>query len=292
MPVITTFSAMMFIFKHTKDLVKYIEKERPADQGTGFVPTMGALHEGHLSLIGKAKEENRLVVCSIFVNPVQFNDANDFKLYPKTPEKDILLLEHAGCDVLFMPEVEEIYPPGEEMTEHYDLGYLETVLEGKYRPGHFQGVCRVMRRLLQTVAPNRLYLGQKDYQQCLVIKRLLSLMHFKTEAVICPTLREAGGLAMSSRNRRLSEQEKIKARGIFEALTFIKEHLEPGAKENVVSQAGDILKRNGVLADYVEIADMENLNTLEVWDGQTPAIALIAAFMGKVRLIDNMIIRS
>ncbi len=291
MTVITTFSSIMFIFKQTKDLKKILEQLRSKHKKTGFVPTMGALHEGHISLIDKAKKENDLVVCSIFVNPKQFNDANDFKLYPKTPEKDILLLTKAGCDVLFMPEVEEIYPPGLKMDEQYDLGYLETVLEGKYRPGHFQGVCRVMNRLLQIVLPEQLYLGQKDYQQCLIIERLLYLTGIKVKIVICPTLRESEGLAMSSRNRRLSEEEKKNARAIFEALTFIRNQMKPGRVDRILSDAGKILIENGLIADYVEIACAEDLQTLKIWNGHTPIVALIAAFMGNVRLIDNMIIR-
>lgn len=292
MTVITTFSAIMFIFKQTKDLKKFLEQERRANKKTGFVPTMGALHTGHISLIDRAKNENDLVVCSIFVNPKQFNDANDYNLYPKTPEKDILLLTKAGCDVLFMPEIEEVYPPGTEINEQYDLGYIETVLEGKYRPGHFQGVCRVMNRLLRIVLPEQLYLGQKDYQQCLILKRLLHLTGLKIQVVICPTLRESEGLAMSSRNMRLSEQEKKNASAIFEALTFIKHHIKPGEVQEVLSSARQILLENELIPEYIEIVHTEDLHTLEIWDGNTSVVVLIAAHMGKVRLIDNMIITS
>lgn len=290
MPAITTFSAMMLIIKRAEDLSKYTGRERLAGKKIGFVPTMGALHEGHLSLVKRAREENDLVVCSIFVNPVQFNDPKDFERYPKTPEKDILLLEKAACDVLFLPDVEEVYPPGTPNNEVYDLGYLETVLEGKYRPGHFQGVCRVVSRLMHMVQPDQLYIGQKDYQQCMVIKRLLLLMHSPCHTVICPTLREPNGLAMSSRNMRLSDEERIKAGGIFEALSYIRQHLKPGPVNDVLEEAQHILQRNELQADYIAIAGAEDLGGIDYWDGHAEAVALIAAFMGEVRLIDNIII--
>ena len=290
MPAITTFSVMMFIIKQAEDLGKYIGKERMSGKRIGFVPTMGALHEGHLSLVRKARAENDLAVCSIFINPVQFNDTKDFERYPKTPENDILLLENAGCDVLFFPGVEQIYPPGTICDENYDLGYLEAVLEGKYRPGHFQGVCRVVSRLMRIVQPSQLYIGQKDYQQCMVIKRLLFLIHSTANVVICPTLREPNGLAMSSRNLRLSDEEKKKAGGIFEALSYIRQHLKPGPVSHVLAGAEHILTRNELRADYLSIAGAEDLRGIDHWDGRTKAVALIAAFMGEIRLIDNIII--
>ena len=203
----------MIIFKRPGDLHNFLENKRSAQKKIGFAPTMGALHAGHLSLVTEAKKQNDLVVCSIFINPTQFNDPEDFKKYPVTIEKDILLYEASGCDVVFMPLVEDMYPSGTKELTRYDLGFLETVLEGKFRPGHFQGVCQVMHRLLEIVLPDNLYLGQKDYQQCMVIRKLIELIGLedKIKVNICPTLREKDGLAMSSRNARLLPDERINA---------------------------------------------------------------------------------
>ena len=204
--------------------------QRKQGKKYGFVPTMGALHAGHISLINDSKKASDLTVCSIFVNPTQFNDPKDFEKYPITIEKDIAMLEAAGCDILFLPEVAEMYPGGTSTSIHYELGYLETILEGHYRPGHFQGVCMIVHRLLDIVKPDNLYIGQKDYQQSMVIKKLIELTGMKelVDLNISPTLREAGGLAMSSRNMRLTEQERVKATAIYKTLHLIKEQLKTG----------------------------------------------------------------
>jgi pantoate--beta-alanine ligase len=255
---------------------------------------MGALHAGHLSLVEAAKKQNRIVVCSIFVNPTQFNDPQDFKKYPITLEKDILMFEGVGCDVLFIPSVEDIYPKGTNNLEYYDLGFLETVLEGKFRPGHFQGVCLVMDRLLKIVLPNNLYLGQKDYQQCMVIKKLIELIGLKDKVKvnICPTLREEDGLAMSSRNTRLLPDDRIKATTIFKALLYIKENLKTGDTKKNKDEAKEMLLQNGFLIDYVEIANADTLALIENWNGKEKVVALAAAFLNNVRLIDNMVINT
>ncbi|HEU5165487.1 MAG TPA: pantoate--beta-alanine ligase, partial [Chitinophagaceae bacterium] len=213
----------MIICKKSGQLYDFLEKKKNEKVLIGFVPTMGALHGGHLSLVSEAKKQNKIVVCSIFVNPTQFNDPEDFKKYPVTLEKDILMFEDAGCNILFTPPVQEIYPNGTNHLIHYDLGFLETVLEGKFRPGHFQGVCQVMDRLLEIVLPDNLYLGQKDYQQCMVIKKLIELIELndKITTNICPTLRENDGLALSSRNIRLPPDDRKKATTIFTALRYI-----------------------------------------------------------------------
>lgn len=280
----------MLILKQTKDLRQYIKSGIAQTESLGFVPTMGALHEGHISLIKIAKELCSTVVASIFVNPTQFNDPKDFKLYPKTIEADIYMLEKAGCDILFLPDVEEIYPGGIPTNEHYNIGYLETVLDGKYRPGHFQGVCQVVNRLMNIVEPNKLFLGQKDYQQCMVIKKLLSITGSKAEIVVCPTLRELDGLAMSSRNRRLNPEERQNATGIYQALLYIAEHIKTAPWLEVKKGAHNILKDYKLKPDYIELADADNLELLESAANTTIVVALIAAFMGEVRLIDNMII--
>jgi pantoate--beta-alanine ligase len=251
---------------------------------------MGALHAGHLSLLAASKLENDLVICSIFINPTQFNNPDDFNHYPVTIEKDTEALVAAGCDALFLPSVNEIYPTG-HAKKHYDLGMLEHVLEGHYRPGHFQGVCEVVDRLLTIVHPDRLYLGQKDYQQCMVIKKMLELTgRTKPELQFIDTKREQSGLAMSSRNLRLNAGEKEKAKIISEALDYIKQSW-PTEETGVIKQnASSMLIKNGFEIDYVEIADARNLLPLSHYNKDQKAIALVAASINNIRLIDNMLL--
>ena len=281
----------MIIFKNPATLQDFVNQKRNAGNSVGFVPTMGALHQGHISLIEKAGNENEISICSIFVNPTQFNDPEDFKKYPVTIETDIEMLEACGCNVLFLPTVKDIYPTGTANLHHYELGFLESVLEGKFRPGHFQGVCQVVHRLLEIVKPNKLYLGQKDYQQCMVIKKMLDLVAMQSlQLIICPTLREADGLAMSSRNRRLNTDERNLATAISTALLFIKNNIAIGATKNLKTEAIAMLSSKGFKTDYIEIADAETLQTTDVWNGKQKVVALAAAFLNDVRLIDNMLI--
>ena len=282
----------MIIFKKAADIGIFLQQKRQINQKTGFVPTMGALHQGHISLIGNAGSENDLAVCSIFVNPTQFNDPKDFQNYPITIEKDIDLLEKAGCDALFLPSVEEMYPAGLENKKPYALGYLETVLEGRYRPGHFQGVCQVVHRLLTIVPADRLYLGQKDFQQCMVIRKMIELENLPVETVICPTLRETDGLAMSSRNMRLDKTAREKAVEISRTLLHIKSSLKAGDLSELKTAAVEQLNRTGFKTDYVEIADADTLELIGRWDGKQKLVALCAAFLGEVRLIDNMLLQA
>ncbi|WP_026770388.1 pantoate--beta-alanine ligase [Asinibacterium sp. OR53] len=278
----------MILFKKAGELKQYLSGHVLPGQKKGFVPTMGALHEGHISLIERCRQESDLVICSIFVNPAQFNDPADFEKYPITIENDILLLEKAGTDILFLPSVNEIYPNGNP-TEHYTLGDIETLLEGRFRPGHFQGVCQVMYRLLKIVTPQLLFMGQKDYQQCMVIQQLLRLMGSTTELVISPTQRETSGLAMSSRNMRLSEKGKETAAAIYQALQWIKAHLQQGTTNDLIQHAGSLLTTAGFdKIDYISIAHAETLVPVDSWDGHTPLVALAAAFLEDVRLIDNL----
>lgn len=280
----------MIIFKRPGDLHNFLENKRSGQKKIGFAPTMGALHAGHLSLVTEAKKQNDLVVCSIFINPTQFNDPEDFKKYPVTIEKDILLYEASGCDVVFMPLVEDMYPSGTKELTRYDLGFLESVLEGKFRPGHFQGVCQVMHRLLEIVLPDNLYLGQKDYQQCMVIRKLIELIGLedKIKVNICPTLREKDGLAMSSRNARLLPDERIKAAAIFSSLGYIKANLKQGSTKKIKDEAKQMLSQKGFRTDYIDIADANTLELVDHWDGKQKIVALAAAFINNVRLIDNM----
>jgi pantoate--beta-alanine ligase len=278
----------MIIFKRSVELNRYLKGLKAEGNRIGFIPTMGALHHGHISLIEQAETQSDTTVCSIFVNPTQFNNPGDFSKYPVTIEKDLLLLEGSGTDILFLPDVEEIYPGGMKALPGFDLGWLETVLEGSFRPGHFQGVCQVMDRMLDIVQPHHLFMGQKDYQQCMVVKRLLELKNSDTELVTCPTVREADGLAMSSRNLRLSVEERKKAVAIFNTLNYIRKNFGEEAITTLKNNAKQLLETSGLKVDYVEIADAGNLSILDRPIADRNAIALIAAFMNEVRLIDNM----
>jgi len=273
-------------------LQEFLEKKRHDGKKIGFAPTMGALHPGHLSLVSQAKKQNDIVVTSLFVNPTQFNDPEDFKKYPVTIESDILLFENAGVDVLFLPSVTDVYSQGINNLEQYELGFLETILEGKFRPGHFQGVCQVMRRLLEFVLPDNLYIGQKDYQQSMVIIKLTELLGLDKKIMvhICPTLREKDGLAMSSRNTRLGPHDRVTATTIFAALRHIKENIKPGHTKAIKDEAKSMLEQKGFTVDYIEVANVNTLQPVENWDGKERIVALAAAFLSKVRLIDNMVV--
>jgi pantoate--beta-alanine ligase len=276
----------MILYKTVNQLTEWL-RNRP--ETIGFVPTMGALHAGHLGLLQASKEQSGITVCSIFVNPTQFNDPQDFAKYPVTLEKDLLLLEKAGCDIVFLPSVAEMYPDGLVMDKHFELGYLETILEGKYRPGHFQGVCQVVNRLLEIVRPTTLFLGQKDYQQCMVIKKLIELAGFDTVLSIVPTIRENSGLALSSRNLRLSEKDKETAAVIYRSLQFLQQNVQPGDLSGYMEKAAGMIMEAGFeKTDYVTIADANSLEPVTQWNGQTALVALVAAFIGGIRLIDNL----
>ena len=272
------------------DIQSFLQKRTLKNAKIGFVPTMGALHEGHISLIKKSKSECDITVCSVFVNPTQFNDKKDLDKYPRTIENDVIALINAGCDLLFLPDVSDIYP--EPSVKKYDLGTLETVSEGSSRPGHFQGVCQVVERLFEIVKPDAVFFGQKDYQQCMVISRLIDITpgFENIEMNIVPTMREENGLAMSSRNMRLSDGQRANAATIYQTLIYLKEHLAQGDLSNILKSAYEKLVEAGFKPDYVSIADAKTLQPVENWDGGTPLVALIAAFLGEVRLIDNMVL--
>jgi len=288
---------MMIIFKKAKDLQHHLTAFRKNSDGSqgrsvGFVPTMGALHDGHISLVNTSVRENQITICSIFVNPAQFNDLTDFQKYPATLEQDILKLEANGCNVLFLPNVEEIYPDGINKGKHYDLGYVDTILEGEFRPGHFQGVCMAVERLLQIVLPDKLYLGQKDYQQCLIITRLVQIMGLEktTDIRICPILREGDGLAMSSRNMRLNAEQRAQAPAIYQTLVYLKQNLAKGPLAELKREAMNRLEEKGIRPDYVEIADARTLKPINEWDSRTNILGLAAAYIDGVRLIDNIML--
>lgn len=281
---------IMILFKNSIQLVKKLGRLKSAGKTIGFVPTMGALHKGHLSLLEKSSSADDITVCSIFINPTQFNNANDFRKYPVTIEKDLQLLEQAGTQIVFLPDLHEIYPNSTSKLEHFDLGKLEDELEGAFRPNHFQGVSQVMYRLLKIVEPYNLYMGQKDYQQCMVINRLLEIMQSGTILNKCPTQRENDGLAMSSRNTRLNEEERKRAATISTILRFFKRALLPGYLVPMVEKGKKMLEESGFKTDYVVISDAATLDSVQFWDGKQKLVALIAAHMNEVRLIDNMVL--
>ena len=281
----------MILFKSSIQLNQYIQKQKDSALSIGFVPTMGALHQGHISLINQSKATCNITVCSIFVNPTQFNDINDFNQYPITIEQDIYMLEMATCDVLFLPTVDDMYPSSFDKSKDYDLGFIETVFEGAYRAGHFNGVCMVVERLLQIVTPNKLFLGQKDYQQCIVLKRLIELMQVPIDLIICPIAREENGLAMSSRNRRLSDAMKDKAKIIYQSFNNIKQAITTINSVQLIDNTKHYLLQNGFdKIDYLSLANAETLEPIDVWNGTTKIVVLVAAFTEGVRLIDNMIL--
>lgn len=285
----------MYLFKRKDELMNHLETARRQGSSIGFAPTMGALHQGHLSLINMAKQQCDIVICSIFVNPTQFNDPADFEKYPITIDQDILSLTTAGTDILFMPAVSEMYPEGLDNGQHYDFGQLETVLEGAHRPGHFQGVGRIVHKLLDMVQPDRLFMGQKDLQQCLIVKRLLKLIASDATLVICPTLREPDGLAMSSRNMRLAPEERQIATVIFKTLTFIKEQWASQSFEVLLQQGNTLLADAGFEVDYLDVITIDDAGIISfpaTATPQQPMYAVVAAKQtsSQVRLIDNMLL--
>lgn len=279
----------MLIFNKITELVGFLEGLRSKGQSIGFVPTMGALHKGHISLIEASKASCDVTVCSVFVNPTQFNDTADLDRYPRMPAADSLLLEQATCDVLFLPSVSEIYPNSEKQV--FNFGELDKLLEGKYRPGHFNGVAQVVKRFFEIVQPNKAFFGSKDFQQVLIVKALAKQMHSSIEIVACPILRESDGLAMSSRNTLLSDEERVLAglipRLMVQAKVLALNKGFQTAKEFITDS---ISKQTHMKLDYFEFCDPENLKAITQLHSDEKAIALIAVFVGKIRLIDNLII--
>lgn len=280
----------MKIFRKAGQLHQYLLQAKKQGRRISFVPTMGALHNGHIELISQARQASDITVCSIFVNPTQFNNQEDFAKYPKTIAQDIGMLEAAGNNIAFVPDVSEIYPSESSKKEYFDLGYLETTLEGSSRPGHFQGVCMVMKRLLTIVDPHLLFMGQKDYQQCMIVSRLIGLMGSQAKLITAPTVRQPDGLAMSSRNKRLSEGGLLRASEISKAMTAIRKALQPGRLDKLKEGAKKLLESKGFTVDYVEIASAETLELRDTWDGNEKLVCLVAAFIEEVRLIDNLLL--
>jgi pantoate--beta-alanine ligase len=276
------------IFKTKDILADFVASKREKGMSIGFVPTMGALHNGHISLINASKADNQVTVCSIFVNPTQFNQKEDFDKYPRLIEEDIRLLEASGCDALFIPEVNEMYAPKSEVL-NYHFSHITHSLEGTFRPGHFDGVITIVKKLFDAVNPDNAYFGQKDFQQCMVIKELISHFNLNINLKIIPTLRESDGLAMSSRNLRLSPSERKQAIAIYQACNFIKEHIKIYSAEELQSKAKSIVNKELKL-EYLELCDADTLEPVIDIANHNQVVALAAAWCGNVRLIDNMII--
>jgi pantoate--beta-alanine ligase len=282
----------MKIIRTVGDLRKYVVDAHDSGKSIGLVPTMGALHAGHMSLMHKARKENDVVVASVFVNPTQFNNAQDLKTYPRTESADVALLEDAGVDAAFIPSVEEVYP--EPDTRVFDLGKVAEVMEGKMRPGHFNGVAQIVSKLFRWVSPDRAYFGEKDFQQIAVIKKMVQLEGFDIEIVDCPICRHDDGLAMSSRNVRLTEEQRSIAPKIHKVLTDSLKWAEEHSPQEVKQMVADTL--NGVEwleTEYYEIVDSLSMQPIEKWedvDKKSGAVAVgcVTVYCGDVRLIDNI----
>lgn len=278
----------MLIINSVAELAQEIESLKVRDKTIGFVPTMGALHDGHGSLVQQSIRENNITVVSIFVNPRQFNNLEDLKKYPRTEEKDIQFLEKTGVDIVFIPSVEEMYSV-DFVPSKIDLGRLENLMEGKMRPGHFDGVIQVLTRLFQLVQPHRAYFGLKDFQQVAVVNRMVKLQNSSIEIVSCPIYREPSGLAYSSRNLRLSENEKGNAVFIYRSLIKAKELAKTLSPSEIVTVMQNDYANSDLELEYFEIVHPETLESLsEQWIEN--AVACVVAHLGGVRLIDNMVL--
>jgi pantoate--beta-alanine ligase len=278
----------MEIFKQIAPLKSYLEEHRRAGKTIGLVPTMGALHAGHIALIEASKAQNQITVCSIYINPTQFNNAVDLQKYPRTLALDTVLLEKTGCDVVFCPDNEEMYRKPSTLT--FDFGSLDKVMEGKFRPGHFSGVALVVAKLFNIIQPQQAYFGQKDWQQFAIISQLTEELRFGLTLHGVPTLRESDGLAMSSRNLRLSESQRPRAVVFYKALLTAKSMLRNN--ESILS-VKDLVKKiveaePEIRLEYFEVTDSKNLNVLENVEASDKPILCIAGYVGEVRLIDNM----
>ena len=282
---------MIAVIESVDALSKRIEEYRENEKTIGFVPTMGALHEGHISLVRKAKRENDIVIISVFVNPTQFNDKKDLEKYPRTLDADVELLVPHGVSIVFAPGMHEVYPKGVELGSDSDLGGLDEYMEGAFRPGHFKGVAQVVKRLLEIVTPDRLYMGQKDFQQFSIIGHMIRTLHIHTELVVCRIIRESSGLAMSSRNERLLQKTRDQAGLIYKTLKAVKKYRNSKSVSELKKYG---LKRLAVppfQPDYLSIVDGFTLQPLNDINSSTYAVACVAVWADGVRLIDNIILK-
>ncbi|MFI5158289.1 MAG: pantoate--beta-alanine ligase [Sphingobacteriales bacterium] len=277
----------MRVFTTTQAIQQYLAELRNKGLSAGFVATMGALHQGHLSLIQQAKKDNDVVICSIFVNPTQFNDPADLEKYPRPIALDTQMLEHSGCDILFNPEVSEMYADNEHW--HLALGEIEHLLEGKFRPGHYQGVTQVVYKLFSIIKPDTAYFGQKDYQQFMVITKMVELLNLPVKLVMCPILREDDGLAMSSRNIHLTAEDRLHSLILSKTLNWVKGNFDNNNIVGLQNKAAEVINaEDGVSLEYFELADRNSLHPAN--KATKNVVALVAARVGKTRLIDNILI--
>ncbi|MDF2852398.1 MULTISPECIES: pantoate--beta-alanine ligase [Sphingobacterium] len=281
------------IFKTKASLQAYLQQARSTGQKIALIPTMGALHEGHLSLLNYAKPISDIRVCSIFVNPTQFNDPKDLEKYPRPIENDIRLLESVDCEILFLPSVDEMYPDKNEAW-HLDLGELDQIWEGEKRPGHFQGVTQVVYKLFTLVQPDIACFGQKDFQQVMVIKRMIAMKDLAIQLAICPIIRDQDGLALSSRNARLSDAGKRTALALSRSLQYVKDHIHDAIPlAEIKDKALQILTdTEGLTVEYFALCESSTLKEVNHIDFSKQHVALVAAWVEGVRLIDNMILNN
>jgi pantoate--beta-alanine ligase len=278
------------IFRTKQELQQELSGIRKENKVITLVPTMGALHEGHLSLINYAKPSTDVTICSIFVNPTQFNDPKDLEKYPRPIENDIALLESVGCDILFLPSVEEMYPENDPQWQ-IDLGDLDRIWEGEHRPGHFQGVTQIVYKLFDLVKPNQACFGQKDFQQVMVIQRMLEIKNLDIKLLICPIVRNEKGLALSSRNARLTEAGKENALTLIKSLRYIKDNLDTQSVEELLEGAKAIIASNPeVELEYLSICETKSLTPVTKLEEGKKYVGLIAAWVENVRLIDNILL--
>ncbi len=279
----------MKVLNTKNELISLLENYKKEGKKIGFVPTMGALHEGHLSLVKESKKQSDITVVSIFVNPTQFNDPEDLKRYPRTLEKDLELLKPENCDVVFAPSVKEIYP--EPDTRKFDFGYLETVMEGAKRPGHFNGVGQVVSRLFDIIKPHKAFFGMKDFQQIAIIRNMVHQLHYNIEIISCPIIREENGLAKSSRNMLLDEDHKKNAPHIYATLKKAKELVSQKNVSEIKQWISDEINNNPYLeTEYVEIVDEMTLQVTKEWEEKGNKVVCVAVYAGKIRLIDNIVL--
>lgn len=275
----------MIVIEKIADLQAYIKSKNV--KSVGFVPTMGALHDGHISLVKRCVSENDLCVASVFVNPTQFNDKSDLERYPRTPEADQAMLEAAGCDIAFMPTVQEMYP--EEDTRQFHFGSIETVMEGKYRPGHFNGVAQIVSKLFDAVLPHKAYFGEKDFQQVAIIREMVRQLNSPVKIIACPIIREESGLARSSRNTLLTEEQRKKAALIAQVLTKSTTFAQTNTVAQTIQWVNEqFLHDEEFKMDYYEIVDGNTLQPISNWDDSDFVVGCIAIYLGKIRLIDNI----
>ncbi|MGK7395187.1 MAG: pantoate--beta-alanine ligase [Candidatus Cyclobacteriaceae bacterium M3_2C_046] len=280
----------MVIFKKIEPLKAFLKQKFLASQKVGFVPTMGALHQGHLSLLEQSKQDNQVTVCSIYINPTQFNNPRDLRTYPRNYQKDQHLLENIGCDVLFLPEDQVMYP--QKSFINFDLGPLDQVMEGSHRPGHFNGVALVVNKLLNIVQPDQAYFGQKDLQQFMIIQKMVDELFMPVKLMMMPVVRDQDSLALSSRNARLNAAGREVAPQLFQSLSLVRDQLEAGHSVHQARQAGiDLIKKfPRIKLEYLEVAGADDLMPVSVVREKIPLAVCIAAEIEGVRLIDNLIL--